>query len=56
MLILVSSYLVDAGFVGNGLLSAAVCGNVFASPNVGQIRQAIDHVSNDKGTLAVIMR
>lgn len=45
-----------AGFVGQGLLSAAICGNVFASPNVGQIRKAIDLVGNDKGTLAVVMR
>lgn len=45
-----------AGFVGEGLLSAAICGNVFASPNVGQIRKAIDLVDNNKGTLAIIMR
>ncbi|KAK4702783.1 triose/dihydroxyacetone kinase / FAD-AMP lyase (cyclizing), partial [Phenoliferia sp. Uapishka_3] len=45
-----------AGFVGSGLLSAAICGNVFASPNVGQIRKAIDLVGNEKGTLAVVMR
>ncbi|KAJ3013248.1 Dihydroxyacetone kinase 2 [Thoreauomyces humboldtii] len=43
-----------AGFVGDGVLSAAVCGNVFASPNVGQIRKAIHHVKNKKGTLAVV--
>jgi dihydroxyacetone kinase len=46
----------DAGFVGEGLLTAAICGNVFASPNVGQIRQAVEQVANDKGTLAVVMR
>ncbi len=45
-----------AGFVGQGLLSAAVSGNVFASPNVGQIRRALDLVDNKKGTLAIIMR
>ncbi|GAA5983615.1 hypothetical protein JCM10908_000353 [Rhodotorula pacifica] len=45
-----------AGFVGDGLLTAAICGNVFASPNVGQIRQAVEQVANDKGTLAVVMR
>ena len=43
-----------AGMVGDGLLSAAACGNVFASPNVGQIRKAIKHVKNNKGTLAVV--
>ncbi|GAA5893508.1 hypothetical protein JCM6882_007840 [Rhodosporidiobolus microsporus] len=45
-----------SGFVGDGLLSAAICGNVFASPNVGQIREAVEQVSNEKGTLAVVMR
>jgi triose/dihydroxyacetone kinase / FAD-AMP lyase (cyclizing) len=45
-----------AGFVGQGLLSAAVSGNVFASPNVGQIRRALELVDNEKGILAVIMR
>ncbi len=39
-----------AGFVGQGLLSAAACGNVFASPNVGQIRKAIGRCGDsDKG-------
>ncbi|KAJ9106007.1 hypothetical protein QFC19_003343 [Naganishia cerealis] len=45
-----------AGFVGQGLLSAAAAGNVFASPNVGQVRRALDLVQNEKGTLTVIMR
>jgi dihydroxyacetone kinase len=45
-----------AGFVGAGLLSAAAAGNVFASPNVGQVRRALDLVENRKGTLTVIMR
>jgi len=45
-----------AGFVGKGLLSAAISGNVFASPNVGQIRQAMNLVQNEKGTVAIIMR
>ncbi|KAG9019187.1 Dihydroxyacetone kinase 2 [Tulasnella sp. 427] len=43
-----------AGFVGDGLLSAAVCGNIFASPNASQIRRAIELVGNPKGTLIVV--
>jgi dihydroxyacetone kinase len=44
-----------AGFVGPGLLDAAVCGNVFASPNVAQIRRGIDLIASDAGTLIVVM-
>jgi dihydroxyacetone kinase len=44
------------GFVGKGLLSASAAGNVFASPNVGQVRRALESVQNGKGTLTVIMR
>ncbi|EIW79314.1 dihydroxyacetone kinase [Coniophora puteana RWD-64-598 SS2] len=42
------------GFVGEGMLTAAVCGNVFASPSASQVRQAINLVDNDKGTLIVV--
>jgi len=50
-----------AGMVGTGLLDASVCGNVFASPNVGQIRRGVELVSGDngegsKGVLMIIMR
>ncbi|CED83175.1 dihydroxyacetone kinase [Phaffia rhodozyma] len=45
-----------AGFVGAGLLSAAVSGNVFASPNTNQVKKALEIVNNDKGTLIVIMQ
>ncbi|KAJ7696800.1 Dak1 domain-containing protein [Mycena rosella] len=38
-----------AGFVGEGMLSAAVCGSVFASPNSSQVRRGIDLVENDAG-------
>ncbi|KAF8891150.1 Dak1 domain-containing protein [Mucidula mucida] len=38
-----------AGFVGEGMLTAAVCGNVFASPNASQVRRGIDLVENDAG-------
>ncbi|GHJ85183.1 hypothetical protein NliqN6_1585 [Naganishia liquefaciens] len=44
------------GFVGAGLLSASAAGNVFASPNVGQVRRALELVQNERGTLTVIMR
>jgi len=35
-------------------LTAAVCGTVFASPSASQVRQAINLVDNDKGTLIVV--
>lgn len=45
-----------AGFVGQGLLDAAVCGNIFASPNVAQIKRGLDLVTKgDKGALMVVM-
>lgn len=44
-----------AGFVGQGLLNAAVAGNTFASPNVAQIRRGLDLVTGDKGALMVVM-
>ncbi|KAG8873587.1 Dihydroxyacetone kinase 2 [Tulasnella sp. 331] len=41
--------------VGDGLLTAAVCGNIYASPNVAQIRRAINLVgSGSGGTLLVV--
>jgi len=43
-----------AGFVGSGMLSAAVCGNIFASPNASQVRRAIDLVDNDQGTVIIV--
>ncbi|KAJ7213587.1 dihydroxyacetone kinase [Mycena pura] len=42
-----------AGFVGEGMLSAAVCGNVFASPNPAQVRRGIDLVENDAGCVCL---
>ncbi|XP_006461851.1 hypothetical protein AGABI2DRAFT_222826 [Agaricus bisporus var. bisporus H97] len=38
-----------AGFVGEGMLTSAVCGNVFASPSAGQVRRGIDLIDNEKG-------
>ena len=43
-----------AGFVGCGMLDAAVCGDVFASPSQIQVYQAIKETAGDKGTLLII--
>lgn len=43
-----------AGFVGKGMLDAAVCGDVFASPSQIQVYQAIKETVGDKGTLLII--
>ncbi|KAI0657998.1 dihydroxyacetone kinase [Cubamyces menziesii] len=43
-----------AGFVGDGILSAAVCGSIFASPNSSQVRRGIDLVENEKGTVIIV--
>lgn len=43
-----------AGYVGKGMLDAAVCGDVFASPSQIQIYQAIRETASDKGTLLII--
>ncbi|KAB8211592.1 dihydroxyacetone kinase [Aspergillus parasiticus] len=43
------------GLVGDGLLSAAVSGYIFASPSVHQIQSTISRVGGSAGTLLVIM-
>lgn len=43
-----------AGYVGTGMLDAAVCGNVFASPNPEQIRAGILALKNSAGVLMII--
>lgn len=43
-----------AGFVGKGMLSAAVCGQVFTSPTPDQIYAAIKAVDQGKGVFLVI--
>ncbi|WP_423188500.1 dihydroxyacetone kinase subunit DhaK [Alkalibacterium sp. f15] len=43
-----------AGFVGKGMLDAAVCGEVFASPSQIQVYQAIKETQSSKGTLLII--
>ncbi|MFV0441845.1 MAG: dihydroxyacetone kinase subunit DhaK [Lachnospirales bacterium] len=42
------------GFIGKGMIDAAVCGDVFASPSQIQVYQAIKEVANDQGVLLVI--
>ncbi|MEK4662392.1 dihydroxyacetone kinase subunit DhaK [Priestia sp. FSL H7-0729] len=43
-----------AGYVGKGMLDAAVCGDVFASPSQIQVYQAIKATASNKGTLLII--
>ena len=43
-----------AGYVGTGMLDAAVCGNVFASPNPEQIRTALVELKNSAGVLMIV--
>lgn len=42
------------GFVGEGLLTAAVAGDVFASPSARQVLGGIKAVPSDKGTILII--
>ena len=44
----------STGFVGRGLLSASVCGDVFASPSARQVYGAMKAVPSKKGTLLII--
>ena len=41
-------------FVGKGMLDAAVCGDIFASPSQIQIYQAIKETAGNAGTLMII--
>lgn len=43
-----------AGFVGKGMLTAAVCGDIFASPIVDAVLSAILAVTGPKGCLLII--
>lgn len=43
-----------AGFVGKGMLDAAVCGDVFASPSQVQVYNAIKACATDKGVLLIV--
>ena len=43
-----------AGYVGEGMLTAAICGDVFASPSTMQIYKAIEQTQTHRGTLLII--
>lgn len=42
------------GFIGKGMLDAAVCGDVFASPSQIQVYKGIKETASQKGTLLII--
>ena len=43
-----------AGYVGRGMLDAAVAGNVFASPSSDRVLKGIQEANNGKGVLLII--
>ncbi|EMG28803.1 dihydroxyacetone kinase subunit DhaK [Listeria fleischmannii 1991] len=43
-----------AGYVGRGMLSAAVCGDVFTSPTPDQIHEGIKAANQGKGVLLIV--
>lgn len=43
-----------AGYVGKGMLDAAVCGDVFASPSQIQVYRALQATASTKGALMII--
>lgn len=43
-----------AGFIGTGMLDAAVCGDIFASPSQIQVYQAIKEMAGEKGALLIV--
>ncbi|ANB14705.1 Dak1p [Sugiyamaella lignohabitans] len=43
-----------SGYVGKGMLAAAVCGDVFASPNTKQIMNACKVVGSDDGYIFIV--
>ncbi|MCR6671534.1 dihydroxyacetone kinase subunit DhaK [Devosia ginsengisoli] len=43
-----------AGFVGRGMLTAAVCGDIFASPSVDAVLSGILAVTGDAGCLLIV--
>ncbi|KAI8334305.1 Dak1 domain-containing protein [Chlamydoabsidia padenii] len=42
------------GYVGDGMLTAAVCGHVFASPSASQVLAAIKRIQSPHGTLVIV--
>ncbi|KAI5817323.1 dihydroxyacetone kinase [Pyronema omphalodes] len=43
-----------AGYVGDGMLDAAVCGDIFASPTALQIGAGLAAIQSSKGTLVIV--
>ena len=43
-----------SGYVGDGLLSAVACGDIFASPSMKQVLSAVAIVPSQKGTILLI--
>jgi dihydroxyacetone kinase len=43
-----------SGFVGEGLLSAVACGDIFASPSTKQVLRAMNLAPSKKGTILLI--
>lgn len=43
-----------AGYVGQGMLDVAVCGNVFASPSPDRILKGIEEADTGKGVLLIV--
>ncbi len=43
-----------AGYIGDGMLSGCIIGELFASPSVDAVLAAILHVSNDAGCLLIV--
>lgn len=43
-----------AGFVGQGMLDGAICGEVFTSPTPDMVQAVIEEITSKKGTLLVI--
>ena len=43
-----------AGFVGEGMLTGAICGDIFASPGVDAVLSAIINVTGDAGCLLIV--
>src|SRR5881394_2610646 len=43
-----------AGFVGEGMLTAAVCGEIFASPSVDAVLACIMAVTGEPGCLLIV--
>ena len=44
----------STGFVGRGLLSVSVCGDVFTSPSAHQVYGAMKALPSKKGTILII--